>query len=113
MRTLKQQHLLVESCNDSKVELFQEFIMSNGILQRLKFYCKSNIFLLTGIAINKDGVIFIADGANIRKIDTDGVISTVIGSQDQPRSWKPISCDESMPADQVVVLNQNKFGLRM
>ena len=46
-------------------------------------------------------MIYIADGANIRKIDTDGIISTVIGSQDQPRSWKPISCDESTPADQV------------
>lgn len=46
-------------------------------------------------------MIYIADGANIRKIDTNGMINTVIGSQDQPRSWKPISCDESMPADQV------------
>ena len=55
----------------------------------------------TGIAINKDGVIYVADGANIRRIDTDGIISTVIGSQDQPRSWKPISCDESTHADQV------------
>ena len=62
---------------------------------------KEMLYFRTGIAINKDGVIYIADGANIRKIDTDGVISTVIGSQDQPRSWKPISCDESMPSDQV------------
>ncbi|XP_053400283.1 teneurin-m-like isoform X5 [Mercenaria mercenaria] len=54
-----------------------------------------------GIAINKDGVIYIADGANIRKIDTNKIISTVIGSQDQPKAWKPMSCDESMPADQV------------
>ena len=55
-------------------------------------------------------MIYIADGANIRMIDTEGVISTVIGSQDQPRSWKPISCDESMPADQVFL---NKFQLKL
>jgi hypothetical protein len=56
---------------------------------------------ISGIAINKDGVIYVADGANIRKIDTNKIISTVIGSQDQPKAWKPMSCDESMPADQV------------
>ena len=56
---------------------------------------------LSGIAINKDGVIYIADGANIRMIGTDGVISTVIGSQDQPRPWKPMACDESVSADDV------------
>ena len=72
-------------------------------------YVNKTFFCFTGIAINKEGVIYIADGANIRKIDTDGIISTVIGSQDQPRSWKPISCDESMPADQVLHQKSIKF----
>ena len=58
-------------------------------------------------------MIYIADGANIRKIDTDGVISTVIGSQDQPRSWKPISCDESMPADQVGFFFNTNFLIQI
>ena len=62
-----------------------------------------DIYLVSGIAINKDGVIYVADGANIRKIDTNKIISTVIGSQDQPKAWKPMSCDESMPADQVII----------
>ncbi|KAK3582840.1 hypothetical protein CHS0354_039985 [Potamilus streckersoni] len=54
-----------------------------------------------GIAINKEGVIYIADGPNIRVIDNDQKVHTLIGSQDQPRSWKPMSCDVSMPAQEV------------
>lgn len=49
-------------------------------------------------------MIYIADGSNIRKINTNGIITTVIGSQDQPKTWKPMSCDKSMPADEVMVI---------
>ncbi|KAH3713533.1 hypothetical protein DPMN_073325, partial [Dreissena polymorpha] len=54
-----------------------------------------------GIAISKDGVIYVADGANIRRISADGIITTVIGSQDQLKTWKPMSCDTSMAANEV------------
>ena len=46
----------------------------------------------TGIAINKNGIIFFADGANIRKIDESGVIWTLIGSQGPPQHWTPFPC---------------------
>jgi len=48
--------------------------------------------LFLGIAINKDGVIYFADGANIRMIDSDGIIHTVIGSQGHPKYFQPLPC---------------------
>ena len=44
-----------------------------------------------GIAISSDNRIYLADGTNIRVVDEDGVISTLIGSN-KGRSWKPIGC---------------------
>ena len=46
-------------------------------------------------------MIYVADGANIRKIDTNKIITTMIGTQDQPKSWKPMNCEGSVPVDQV------------
>ncbi|ESP00102.1 hypothetical protein LOTGIDRAFT_91191, partial [Lottia gigantea] len=54
-----------------------------------------------GIAINKDGVIYIADGPNIRRITSDGVINTLIGTQEQLRKWTPMPCDDILPAESV------------
>nr|KAG5705432.1 hypothetical protein BaRGS_004559 [Batillaria attramentaria] len=54
-----------------------------------------------GIAINKDGVIYVADGPNIRRITPDGIISTLIGSQEQPRDWTPMPCDDILSAERV------------
>ncbi|PVD34980.1 hypothetical protein C0Q70_06261 [Pomacea canaliculata] len=54
-----------------------------------------------GIAISKDGVIYVADGPNIRRITPDGIISTLIGSQDQPRDWTPMPCDDVLYAERV------------
>ncbi|XP_056012581.1 teneurin-m-like isoform X5 [Ostrea edulis] len=54
-----------------------------------------------GIAINKEGVIYIADNLNIRQISATGMISTLIGSHNQLRSQEPMSCDHSRPANQV------------
>jgi RHS repeat-associated protein len=44
-----------------------------------------------GIAISADNQIYLADGTNIRIVDEDGIISTIIG-MNKDRSWRPISC---------------------
>ncbi|XP_076467550.1 teneurin-3-like isoform X4 [Babylonia areolata] len=54
-----------------------------------------------GIAISKDGVIYVADGPNIRRITPDGVISTLIGTQEHPRTWTPMPCDDILSAERV------------
>ena len=54
-----------------------------------------------GIAINKDGVVYFADGANIRSINNDGIIRTVIGTYGQPVNWVPLPCDGTASATEV------------
>lgn len=56
---------------------------------------------VSGIAISKDGVIYVADGPNIRRITPNGIISTLIGSQEQPRDWTPMPCDDILSAERV------------
>ncbi|RUS82250.1 hypothetical protein EGW08_009988 [Elysia chlorotica] len=51
-----------------------------------------------GIAIDKDGIIYFADGSNVRKIQ-DGFITTLIGSQTERSQWEPPPCDMVIPAD--------------
>ncbi|KAK3100005.1 hypothetical protein FSP39_013415 [Pinctada imbricata] len=51
-----------------------------------------------GIAISKEGIVYIADNLNIRRIDNKGKIMTLIGSQGQLRAWEPMSCEDSQPA---------------
>ncbi|XP_060065187.1 teneurin-m-like [Ylistrum balloti] len=54
-----------------------------------------------GIAISKEGVIYIADNLNIRMVTPDKTIHTLIGSQGQPRTWEPMSCEHSQPAEEI------------
>jgi len=37
-------------------------------------------------------VIYFADGANIRTIDSEGTIRTLIGSQGHPKYFQPLPC---------------------
>ena len=55
----------------------------------------------TGIAINKDGIIYFADGANIRMIDDTGIIRTLIGSQGHPKYWQPLPCHRVVSIEEV------------
>lgn len=55
----------------------------------------------TGVAIDKDGLMYVADGANIRTIDEPGIIRTIIGSQDSPRHWVPLPCYQAVNASEV------------
>ncbi|XP_053161888.1 teneurin-4 isoform X1 [Hemicordylus capensis] len=53
-----------------------------------------------GITVDKFGFIYFVDGTMIRRIDQNGVISTVLGSNDLT-SARPLSCDSVMDISQV------------
>lgn len=59
-----------------------------------------NLFLSPGITVDKYGVIFFVDGTMIRRIDQNGVISTLLGFNDLT-SARPLSCDSVMDISQV------------
>ncbi|KAM6973576.1 LOW QUALITY PROTEIN: teneurin-4 [Aplochiton taeniatus] len=53
-----------------------------------------------GITVDKNGVIFFVDGTMIRRIDQNGIISTLLGFNDLT-SARPLSCDAVMDISQV------------
>ncbi|KAM6972681.1 teneurin-3 [Aplochiton taeniatus] len=53
-----------------------------------------------GIAVDKNGYIYFVDGTMIRKVDRNGIISTLLGSNDLT-SARPLTCDTSMHIRQV------------
>ncbi|XP_005989547.1 teneurin-3 [Latimeria chalumnae] len=53
-----------------------------------------------GIAVDKNGLIYFVDGTMIRKVDQNGIISTLLGSNDLT-SARPLTCDTSMHISQV------------
>ncbi|KAL0974317.1 hypothetical protein UPYG_G00218740 [Umbra pygmaea] len=55
-----------------------------------------------GIAVDKNGLIYFVDGTSIRKVDQNGIISTLLGSNDLT-SARPLTCDISMDISQVVL----------
>lgn len=61
----------------------------------------SSLFLSpTGITVDRNGAIYFVDGTMIRKVDRNGIISTVLGSNDLT-SARPLTCDTSMHIRQV------------
>jgi hypothetical protein len=56
---------------------------------------------ISGIAINKDGIAYFADGANIRTVDGAATIETIIGNQEQPGEWKPMPCHKAVTFEKV------------
>lgn len=64
------------------------------------FLCSS-----PGITVDKFGLIYFVDGTMIRRIDQNGIISTVLGSNDLT-SARPLSCDSVMDISQV----RQRFG---
>uniref|UniRef100_H3C4W0 Teneurin-4 n=1 Tax=Tetraodon nigroviridis TaxID=99883 RepID=H3C4W0_TETNG len=56
--------------------------------------------LSAGITVDKYGVIFFVDGTMIRRIDQNGIISTLLGFNDLT-SARPLSCDAVMDISQV------------
>ncbi|KAK2891083.1 hypothetical protein Q8A67_013726 [Cirrhinus molitorella] len=53
-----------------------------------------------GIAVDKNGLIYFVDGTVIRRVDQNGIISTLLGSNDLA-SARPLSCDSVMDVHQV------------
>uniref|UniRef100_A0A8C7GX53 Teneurin-3 n=1 Tax=Oncorhynchus kisutch TaxID=8019 RepID=A0A8C7GX53_ONCKI len=53
-----------------------------------------------GITVDKNGYIYFVDGTMIRKVDRNGIISTLLGSNDL-NSARPLTCDTSMHIRQV------------
>ncbi|XP_069496010.1 teneurin-4 isoform X4 [Ambystoma mexicanum] len=53
-----------------------------------------------GITVDKFGLIYFVDGTMIRRIDQNGIISTLLGSNDLT-SARPLSCDSVMDIAQV------------
>lgn len=58
------------------------------------------LFSSLGITVDKFGLIYFVDGTMIRRIDQNGIISTVLGSNDLT-SARPLSCDSVMDISQV------------
>lgn len=50
-----------------------------------------------GIAVSLSGEIFIADGTNIRFVDSNGIIHTLIGDHFHKFHWKPFPCSGIVP----------------
>nr|XP_060620976.1 teneurin-2 isoform X1 [Anolis sagrei ordinatus]XP_060620977.1 teneurin-2 isoform X1 [Anolis sagrei ordinatus]XP_060620978.1 teneurin-2 isoform X1 [Anolis sagrei ordinatus]XP_060620979.1 teneurin-2 isoform X1 [Anolis sagrei ordinatus]XP_060620981.1 teneurin-2 isoform X1 [Anolis sagrei ordinatus]XP_060620982.1 teneurin-2 isoform X1 [Anolis sagrei ordinatus]XP_060620983.1 teneurin-2 isoform X1 [Anolis sagrei ordinatus] len=53
-----------------------------------------------GIAVDKYGLMYFVDATMIRKVDQNGIISTLLGSNDLT-AVRPLSCDSSMDVSQV------------
>ncbi|XP_069941027.1 teneurin-a isoform X3 [Cherax quadricarinatus] len=54
-----------------------------------------------GLAIAADRTMYIADGTNIRMVDPQGVIHTLIGHHGHKTRWRPLPCTGGLPAAQV------------
>ncbi|XP_036379401.1 teneurin-4-like isoform X5 [Megalops cyprinoides] len=53
-----------------------------------------------GITVDKFGLVYFVDGTMIRRIDQNGIISTLLGSNDLT-SARPLSCDSAMDISQI------------
>lgn len=77
------------------------FLLSQVFPPFLLFSSFSTFYLMsTGIAVDKNGLIYFVDGTTIRKVDQNGIISTFLGSNDLT-SARPLTCDNSMDINQV------------
>lgn len=54
-----------------------------------------------GIAIASDNTLYFADGTNIRMVDKDGIVSTIIGNHMHKSHWKPMPCEGTLKVDEM------------
>ncbi|XP_024082461.1 teneurin-m isoform X3 [Cimex lectularius] len=54
-----------------------------------------------GVAVSADNVLYFADGTNIRMVDRDGIVTTVIGNHIHKSHWKPIPCEGTLNVEEV------------
>ena len=69
-------------------------------LNRIHANSDSSI-LFTGVAVSADNVLYFADGTNIRMVDRDGIVTTVIGNHIHKSHWKPIPCEGTLHIQEV------------
>lgn len=68
----------------------------------LKRGIKYNVFgFFKGIAVSAENVVYFADGTNIRMVDRDGIVTTVIGNHMHKSHWKPIPCEGTLNLEEV------------
>lgn len=56
-----------------------------------------------GIAMAPTGEMYIADGTNVRMVDSFGIIHTMIGDHYHKSHWKPIPCSGSTPINKLTL----------
>ena len=49
-----------------------------------------------GLAIAADRTMYIADGPNLRVVDPDGVIHTLMGHHDHKTRWRQLPCQVTL-----------------
>ena len=55
------------------------------------------------MAVSSENVIYFADGTNIRMVDRDGIVSTIIGNHMHKSHWKPIPCEGTLTLEEVSI----------
>lgn len=60
--------------------------------------------MFIGVAVSADNVLYFADGTNIRMMDRDGIVTTVIGNHMHKSHWKPIPCEGTLNVEEVIPL---------
>uniref|UniRef100_H3C725 Teneurin-4 n=1 Tax=Tetraodon nigroviridis TaxID=99883 RepID=H3C725_TETNG len=78
-------------------------LIIHGVLFGLDYRCLCAVLKTNpprSITVDKYGVIFFVDGTMIRRIDQNGIISTLLGFNDLT-SARPLSCDAVMDISQV------------
>ncbi|KAL5290836.1 TENM2.2 family protein [Megaselia abdita] len=54
-----------------------------------------------GIAVSSDNIMYFADGTNIRMVDKDGILTTLIGNHMHKSHWKPIPCEGTLKLEEM------------
>lgn len=54
-----------------------------------------------GIAISSDNTLYFADGTNIRMVDRDGIVTTLIGDHMHKSHWKPVPCEGTLKVEEM------------
>lgn len=64
--------------------------------------------------MSADNVLYFADGTNIRMVDRDGIVTTIIGNHMHKSHWKPIPCEGTLNVEEVFsFLNLTHFIVRL
>lgn len=62
--------------------------------------------------MSADNVLYFADGTNIRMVDRDGIITTVIGNHIHKSHWKPIPCEGTLNVEEVFSILISHIDIR-